>query len=115
MTADPSGGLLVGGHRRRHLRLRGAQFHGSTGNIPLNQPVVGMASDPTGQGYWLVAGDGGIFSFGDAQFHGSTGGIRLNRPVVAMASDGTGQGYWLMATDGGIFNFGSAPFYGSAA
>ena len=40
----------------------------------LNQPVVGMAADQTGHGYWLVARDGGIFSFGDAAFYGSTGG-----------------------------------------
>ena len=39
----------------------------------LNQPIVGMAATPTGQGYWLVARDGGIFAFGDAGFFGSTG------------------------------------------
>ena len=43
-------------------------------------PIVGMASTPTGNGYWLVASDGGIFSFGDAAFHGSTGAIPLNQP-----------------------------------
>jgi ribosomal protein L24E len=48
-----------------------AGFHGSTGNIALNQPVVGMASTRTGRGYWFVASDGGIFAFGDAGFHGS--------------------------------------------
>ena len=63
-----------------------AAFHGSTGTIRLNRPVVGMAATPGGQGYWLVASDGGIFSFGDAAFHGSTGAIRLNQPVVGMAA-----------------------------
>jgi hypothetical protein len=29
-----------------------------------------MAADPTG-GYWLVASDGGVFSFGGATFGGS--------------------------------------------
>jgi uncharacterized delta-60 repeat protein len=48
-------------------------FYGSTGNIHLNQPIVGMAATPDGGGYWLVASDGGVFSFGDAQFYGSTG------------------------------------------
>ncbi|MGH9080917.1 MAG: hypothetical protein ACRDYE_12750 [Acidimicrobiales bacterium] len=38
-------------------------FFGSTGAIHLNQPIVGMASTPDGGGYWLVASDGGIFSF----------------------------------------------------
>jgi hypothetical protein len=45
-----------------------------------------MAADQTGLGYWLVARDGGIFSFGDASFHGSTGGQHLNQPIVGMAS-----------------------------
>jgi hypothetical protein len=30
-----------------------------------------MAGTPSGGGYWLVAADGGIFSFGDAQFYGT--------------------------------------------
>ena len=51
----------------------GAAFSGSTGKIRLNRPVVGMAATPDGHGYWLVASDGGIFTFGDAAFYGSTG------------------------------------------
>ncbi len=90
-----------------------AGFHGSTGALALNSPVVGMASTPDDGGYWLVAADGGIFSFGNAGFHGSTGGLTLNKPVVGMASTPTGQGYWLVASDGGIFSFGDANFYGS--
>ena len=76
-------------------------------------PVVGMASTPDGQGYWLVASDGGIFTFGDAGFYGSEGGAPLHDPVVGMASTPDGKGYWLVASDGGIFTFGDAGFYGS--
>ena len=90
-----------------------AVFHGSTGNIHLNQPIVGMAATPGGGGYWLVASDGGIFAFGDAQFHGSTGNIHLNQPIVGMAATRDGGGYWLVASDGGIFAFGDAVFHGS--
>ena len=56
------------------------------GGSHLNQPIVGMAATATGHGYWLVAADGGIFTFGDAPFDGSTGAIHLNRPIVGMAS-----------------------------
>ena len=42
-----------------------------------------MASTPTGQGYWLVASDGGIFAFGDAGFHGSTVGFRTSTRRLA--------------------------------
>ena len=32
--------------------------------MTLNAPVVGMATDDATGGYWLVAGDGGVFAFG---------------------------------------------------
>ena len=89
-----------------------AGFYGSTGNIHLNRPIVGMAATPDGKGYWLVASDGGIFAYGDAEFLGSMGGSPLNQPIVGMATDAQTGGYWEVASDGGIFSFG-APFYGS--
>ena len=49
------------------------RFEGSTGNIKLNKPIVAMAASPTGRGYWFVASDGGIFTFGDAHFVGLDG------------------------------------------
>ncbi len=55
------------------------------GGRPLNAPVVGIASDSATKGYWLVASDGGIFSFGDAVFQGSTGAISLVAPVVSVS------------------------------
>jgi len=98
------GGIFDFGH---------AGFYGSTGNLILNRPVVGMAATPDGKGYWLVASDGGIFAYGDAGFYGSTGNLILNQPVVGMAATPDGKGYWLVASDGGIFAFGDAAFHGS--
>ena len=66
-----------------------------------------MASTHDAAGYWEVATDGGVFSFGDAPFHGSTGNIELNKPIVGMAVTPDGGGYWLVASDGGIFAFGT--------
>ena len=73
-----------------------------------------MTPTPDGKGYWLVASDGGIFSYGDAGFYGSTGGMKLNQPIVGMAATPNGKGYWLVASDGGIFSYGDAGFFGSA-
>ena len=99
------------------------------GGQPLNKPVVGMAVDPAGGGYYEVASDGGIFSFG-APFHGSTGCLDLTEPVVGIevspnttaagpatacgftASQSPG-GYQFVAADGGVFSFGNAAFAGS--
>jgi SpoIID/LytB domain protein len=64
-------------------------------------------------GYWILAADGGIFSFGSAQFFGSAGNIRLARPIVGMEATPSKQGYWLVASDGGIFSYGNAAFQGS--
>ena len=74
-----------------------------------------MAATRTSKGYWLVASDGGIFSFGNAQFHGSTGNLKLNQPIVDMAATKEGKGYWMAAADGGVFCFGDATFFGSVA
>jgi hypothetical protein len=45
-----------------------------------------MAATPDGRAYWLVASDGGIFTFGHAPFLGSMGAVRLNRPVVGIGA-----------------------------
>ena len=91
----------------------GANYLGSVALAALRRPVTGMASTPTGRGYWLAADDGGVFSFGDAHFWGSTGGFHINRPVIGITATPNGRGYWLAASDGGIFTFGEAVYYGS--
>ena len=79
----------------------------------LRQPVVGIAGTSLGDGFWLAASDGGIFTAGSARFFGSAGNTRLNQPVVGIAASPTDEGYWLVASDGGIFTFGDAGFHGS--
>ena len=90
-----------------------AGSYGSLAGVRLDAPVVGMASTPSGKGYWMVGADGGIFPFGDAGALGSMGGRHLSAPVVGMAATPDGGGYWLVASDGGIFSYGDARFSGS--
>ena len=84
----------------------------ATDTGPATSPSCPQPPHPP-EGYWQVASDGGIFTFGGAQFYGSTGSLRLNKPVVGMAPTPDGNGYWLVASDGGVFAFGDAGFYGS--
>ena len=97
----------------RRLKLFYATQANTKGGHPLNAPVVAMAATPDGGGYWLVAADGGVFSFGSAQFLGSMGGQPLNQQIVDIAVTRDGDGYWLVASDGGVFAFGDAQFRGS--
>ncbi len=101
-----------------------ATFHGSTGSLRLQRPVVGITPTADEGGYWLVASDGGIFAFGDAGFHGSIPGLglhpagsglpnSLDAPIVGMVPSSDGGGYFMVASDGGVFAFGDAQFEGS--
>ena len=95
-----------------------ATFHGSTGAVRLNKPIVGMAATPTGKGYWLTASDGGIFAFGDATFHGAApdraGGTPMPA-VVGLVPTATGAGYWQVAGDGAVLAFGDAADLGGSS
>ncbi len=78
---------------------RDATFYGSTGQLnpaqppggsnsiagELVRPVNGMVVTPDGKGYWMVASDGGVFTFGDAGFVGSLGGQAIPAPIVGFA------------------------------
>ncbi len=101
-----------------------AQFYGSTGNLRLQRPVVGIVPTSDRGGYWLDASDGGVFAFGDAGFYGSIPGLglhpagsglpnSLNAPVVGIVPSADGGGYFMVASDGGVFAFGDAKFEGS--
>ena len=81
-----------------------AQFYGSTGNIHLNKPIMGIASTRDGKGYWMVAVDGGIFNYGDAGFFGSGG--NLGRTAVGLIAEPSGPGYSLIDTDGSRTDYG---------
>jgi len=93
------------------LTYGSAGFYGSTSGRQLNSPLVAMANTPDGKGYWLVAADGGVFTFGDAKFHGS-GGSKFFGVVIDMAPGANGRGYWLLNSVGQVFTLGQVPYYG---
>ena len=82
----------------------GAIPRGDMDGVTLNAPIVDAESSVSGEGYYLVAADGGVFAFGDAVFLGSMGDVALLQPIIAIEVQP--GGYWLAAADGGIFSFG---------
>lgn len=76
----------------------------------LEHPAVKIVPTLSGNGYYIVTSDGGVYSFGDAEFFGSEGGQQLSAPICDAALTPSGRGYWLLGQDGGVFAFGDAKF-----
>jgi len=95
-------------------KLQWPTFHGNNQRTGNNLGMLGPAPPPTASdhGYWMVARDGGVFTYG-VPWYGSMGGAHLNQPIVGMARTNNGGGYWFVAADGGIFPYGNAAGYGS--
>ncbi len=93
-------------------------FFGSTGNIKLAQPIVGMATTNDENGYYMAGADGGIFAFGDATYAGSLPGQNIHvSNIVSIVGDPTTDGYYLIGSDGSVWPYnapqlGSLPFFG---
>lgn len=83
--------------------------------VVLNQPACAIVPTPGGKGYWIIAEDGGVFTYGDAPFVGSEAAKPHNAKFVAGACTPDGKGLWLLGADGGVFTEGDAPFLGSPA
>jgi len=75
-----------------------ARFQGSMGGQPLVSAVTAMARSATGEGYVLLAADGGIFAFGDAPFPGAAVD-RIGAPAAALAPNPAGS-YRILTQDG---------------
>lgn len=72
------------------------------------------ATVPAKAGYWEVASNGAIYSFGSAGFYGSLPGLKISvSDVTDIAPSADGGGYHLLSSDGGIFSFGDTGYHGS--
>ena len=78
-------------------------------------PIVGLAADPDGGGYWLVGSDGGVFGFGDAKFHGSAAGLHLAEPIVGSRRPPTAAATGWSARTAGSSPTVTPKYEGSAA
>jgi hypothetical protein len=81
--------------------------------LPTGRPS-GIAATRSGEGVWIVGGDGAVFAYGDARYLGGANTIGPVAEIVDLASTPRGRaGYWLVGADGGVFTYGGARFFGS--
>jgi ribosomal protein L24E len=86
LTPDPDGtGYWLVGRDGAVYSFK-ATFRGSMAGKHLNKPIVGMVS--FGNGYLMVASDGGIFNFSNKAFYGSLGANPPSIPIVSVAAFG---------------------------
>jgi len=95
--------------------------------VVLTTAPVGAFPSPPAPGYWLVAGDGGVFGF-NVPFFGSAASDPTRCPpnlvdrdlpfgtCFSIAATPTGRGYWILNGDAGkIYRYGDAGDYGEPA
>jgi hypothetical protein len=87
---------------------RGGAGSGGAGTTTASTaPTVAIAASPDGKGYWLLARDGGVFSYG-VPFHGSVPDRQPYAKAVELRATDSGAGYYVAGRDGAVFAFGDA-------
>jgi hypothetical protein len=109
MTFVPGEGYRLVGRDGGIFSFGTVSFAGSLpGRHVRVSKVVGMASTPSGDGYWIARSSGQVYAFGDAQ---RFGGVRPPAcdPITAIISNPDAQGYRLVTDSGRTTAFGDAP------
>src|SRR5262245_11232085 len=104
---SPTSRVAVGAHDRMIYTFGDAAFQGSALQLSLVAPTVALAPAAGSSGYWLVARDGGVFSFG-VPFLGAVTQRAKDIEAVGIAATPSGRGYWVASRDARVFAFGDA-------
>lgn len=85
----------------------------SAGFSPYSAASAAVATSARGDGYRLVAADGGVFNFGTGSFRGAPTDI-ISSAAVDGVETPSGNGYWVVARDGAVYAYGGARYFGGA-
>lgn len=105
MATDADGYWLAGGDGSVN-GFRAPYLGSRAGTYPRNY-FVGLASTPSGGGYWLMTRSGRVFRFGDAHDYG-----RVTMKAVDIEATPSGNGYWTLSRGGRVAPFGDAGAFG---
>ena len=90
-----------------------AGFYGDPRASKLPHTIVALAPAHFGTGYWLLADDGAVYTYGSAKYLGNGQPGDPNGFFTAMLPSATGDGYRLATYQGRVHGFGDAVDYGS--
>ncbi len=108
IVTDPAGGYWL---YTAHGNIYNSRFAGFYGSLARRQaaPIIGMAANRSGRGYWLLAKNGIVRQFGNAK---QLPRIRRPGPLAGIVSSPHG-GYWLYTTRGNVYRSRGTAWYGS--
>jgi len=67
----------------------------------------------SGSGYWMVASDGRVYSFGGAAFLGSARrALAAGQTAVDLEPTPSNSGYWIVDAAGNVYGYGNAGYHG---
>ncbi|MHB1986738.1 MAG: hypothetical protein ACYCSF_01950 [Acidimicrobiales bacterium] len=107
------GSVYAFGNAVSYGDLRGGGWSGGSADASPGAPIVGIAPSRDGKGYFILAGDGSVYGFGDARYQGAPGRYQASGAPVGIATDPSTGGYWVVTSSGHVYSYG-APSYGSA-
>jgi hypothetical protein len=114
LQGDGTVGIYVAGAFGEVLPYGDAPTYGDLANVAIQSPILGIATTPSGAGYWLMEAAGRVHRFGDAADIGSST-LAPGEYAVSLEATPTGKGYWLATLKGGVRALGDAGYFGSAA
>ncbi len=114
LSGDGTVGIYIAGAFGEVLTYGDAQTHGDLSNVAIQSPVLGIATTPSGEGYWLMEAAGRVHRFGDAADVGSPS-LAPGEYAISFDTTPTGKGYWIVTQKGGVHAMGDAGYFGSAA
>ena len=69
---------------------------------------VAITAAQDADSYWVMTGEGAVFSFGNAPYFGSPLDQGVHPKAADIAGRPGGGGYWILGSDGTVFPFGAA-------
>jgi N-acetylmuramoyl-L-alanine amidase len=95
-----------------HVTAFGGLTQVGDARVPSGATITDIAATPTGAGYWVLASNGAVQSFGDARILGRAPRATSATRAIRLAARPQGDGVWVLTDDGRVAGLGAAATLG---